>query len=86
MNRYILSDMGYEDSVVFENPDYDKAIIGVSDDDRVIYDYDKMIEFLVSEDDMTEEEAVDFISYNTIRSLTYIQNDKKPIIMFSLME
>jgi len=86
MNRYILSDMGYEDSVVFENPDYDKAIIGVSDDDRVIYDYDKMIECLVSEDDMTEEEAVDFISYNTIRSLTYIQNDKKPIIMFSLME
>ena len=82
-NREILCDMGYESSVIFENPSYDSAIIGISEDERVIYDYDKMIKYLVTEDDMTIEEASDFISYNTIRSLPYIENH--PIIMYNLI-
>ena len=40
-NRDLLVDMDYSDAIVFENPDYDAAIIGVSSDDRVIYEYDK---------------------------------------------
>ena len=36
LNREILTDMGYADSIVFSNPDYDDAIIGISHDDRVI--------------------------------------------------
>lgn len=28
-NREILCEMGYNDSVCFENPDYDEAIVGV---------------------------------------------------------
>lgn len=75
--------MGYENSVIFENPSYDSAIIGISEDERVIYDYDKMIKYLVTEDDMTIEEASDFISYNTIRSLPYVENH--PIIMYNLI-
>ena len=82
-NREILCDMGYESSVIFENPSYDPAIIGISEDERVIYDYDKMIKYLVTEDDMTIEEASDFISYNTIRSLPYVENH--PIIMYNLI-
>ena len=30
--RDLLNEMGLEDSIVFENPDYDSAIIGYSDD------------------------------------------------------
>ncbi|MDD6827907.1 MAG: hypothetical protein PUE12_17710 [Oscillospiraceae bacterium] len=82
-NREILCDMGYKNSVIFENPSYDSAIIGISEDERVIYDYDKMIKYLVTEDDMTIEEASDFISYNTIRSLPYVENH--PIIMYNLI-
>lgn len=82
-NREILCDMGYESSVIFENPSYDSAIIGISEDERVIYDYDKMIKYLVTEDGMTIEEASDFISYNTIRSLPYVDNH--PIIMYNLI-
>ena len=82
-NREILCDMGYESPVIFENPSYDSAIIGISEDERVIYDYDKMIKYLVTEDDMTIEEASDFISYNTIRSLSYVENH--PIIMYNLI-
>lgn len=82
-NKEILADMGYEESIVFENPDYDDAIIGVSHDDRVVYDYDKMIEHLVCRDNMSIEEAADFISYDTIKSLSYAGPDA-PIVMFTL--
>lgn len=84
-NREILVDHGYEDLIVFENPDYDEAIIGVSHDDRVIYDYDKMIEYLVENEDMDIESAVDFISYDTMRAMPYA-GDGAPIVMFKLEE
>ena len=82
-NKELLCDMGYEDLVIFQNPDYDTAIIGVSHDDRVVYSYEKMIEHLVVFDDMTEMDAADFISYNTIRSISYAGSDA-PIIMYDL--
>ena len=82
-NRELLEDMDYEGLVVFENPDYDDAIIGVSHDDRVVYDYDKMLEHLMSHEDMTVEEAADFISYDTIRSLSYA-GPEAPIVMYGL--
>jgi hypothetical protein len=83
LNREILDEMGYTDSIIFTNPDYDDAIIGVSHDDRVIYDYDKMLEHLMVHEDMTDEEAADFISYNTIRSIPYA-GENAPIVMFGL--
>lgn len=45
--RDLLVELGYEDSIVFENPDYDNAIIGTDDNSRVVYDYDKMVECLM---------------------------------------
>lgn len=82
-NRELLSNEGYENAIVFENPCYDDAIIGMSTDGKVVYDYDKMIEHLVVSDCMSAEEAADFISYNTIRTLPYIGPDA-PIIMFDI--
>ena len=80
--RDIICDMGYEDAIVFDNPDYDSAIVGVSDDGQVVYNYDYMIEHLMQTENMTYEEACDFISYNTIRALPYIENG--PIIMYPI--
>jgi hypothetical protein len=80
--RELLCDMGYEDSIVFENPDYEQAIIGVSIDGNVVYDYDVMIEELI-EEGMTFEDAVEFIDYNTVRSLSYV-GGQAPIIMISI--
>ena len=84
-NKDILMDQGFENFIIFENPDYDSAIIGITEDNQVVYDYDKMIEHLIQEDDMDYEEAVDFISYNTIRSLPYA-GEGAPIIMYSIGE
>ena len=82
-NKDILMDQGFENFIIFENPDYDSAIIGITEDNQVVYDYEKMIERLIQEDDMSYEEAIDFISYNTIRSLSYVGMGV-PIIMYSI--
>ena len=69
----------FENIVLFSNFDYEDAFIGISNDDRAIYDWEKMVEYLVTKQDMTEE-AVEWIDYNTIRALAYY--DKAPIIMY----
>ena len=73
---------GNRESHLFENPSYDDAFIGVSEDNRAVYDYDKMVLYLMDKDKMTAEDAVDFISYNTIRSLPYYEGS--PIIVYRL--
>lgn len=63
--RELLVELGLEDAIVFEEPDYDSAIIGYDAiSNRVVYDYEKMIEHLMDSSDMTYEEAVEFIDYN----------------------
>lgn len=78
-----LEECGYEDSIIFENPSYDSAVVGISDTGQVCYSYTKMVEHLVETDSMDEEEAMEFIDYNTIRSLPYCHpSDKRPIVIY----
>lgn len=37
MTRQDLVDGGHEDTVVFENPDFEGCIIGVTTDERAVY-------------------------------------------------
>lgn len=78
-----LCESGYEESVVFENPDYLSAVIGVDTNGRVIYDFDLMVEFLMKEDGMDYDEAVEFIDYNTIGSLPYA-GENAPIVLYHI--
>lgn len=83
-NKELLVYNGYENITVFENPSFEDALIGVSSNDRAIYNYDKMVKSAVQQEGWTEEEARDWIDYNIIRSLSYIENG--PIILYSLTE
>lgn len=74
---------GYENVVYLTNFSYDDALIGISEDNRAIYDYDKMVEWLMKEENFTREEAIEWIDYNTIRALPYMGNEA-PIIMYPL--
>lgn len=78
-----ILEAGYEDVVVFSNYSYDDALIGISEDNRAIYDYNKMVEWLITEEEFTEEEAVDWINYNTIRALPYM-GSQAPIVMYPI--
>ena len=80
----ILSEMGYEDTVVLDNYSYDDAQIGVSEDGRAIYNYDKMAEWLVRIEGFSYEDAVEWIDYNTIRALPYA-GPGAPIIMYPVI-
>lgn len=78
--KNLLSDWNLDDAIVFENPSYETAIVGYDvHSNRIIYDYERMIDYLVENEHMNEDEAVEFIDYNTIRSLDYIENH--PIIL-----
>lgn len=83
--RETIEEMGYPEAVVFDAPDYDDAIIGITDQGNVVYDYAAMVKSLVERDHMTWMEAAEFIDYNTVRALPYAP-DPKPIIMYHLWE
>ena len=79
-----LTDIGLEDAgvILFKNPDYADAFIGMSQDDRAIYDYNKMVECLVHDDGMDEGEAAEFIDYNTVNAHV----DNGPISLMPVLE
>ena len=81
--KELLLDNGYEDVIVFENFSYDDALIGVSHDNRAVYDYDKMIEWLVFNEGFEPSEAIEWIDYNTLRALPYGGPDA-PIVVYPL--
>ena len=62
-----------DEIILFDSPDYATAFLGISHDNRAIYSFDKM----------TEDEAREFIDYNSARSLPYV-GTKSPIILYEV--
>lgn len=44
----MLLEKGYDDVIVFSNPDYTDALIGITDDYNAVYDYELMIDWLMT--------------------------------------
>ena len=78
-----LLEAGYEGVVFLTDFSYDDALIGVSVDDRAIYDYEKMVEWLMRTQGWSADDAIEWIDYNTLRALPYA-GEAAPIIMFPL--
>lgn len=78
-----LSENGFGDSIILENPDYITAVVGVSQDGQVIYDYEKMVDYLIDNEGMNTIDAIEFIDYNTVRALDYM-GEKHPLILYQL--
>ena len=74
-----------EDAIVFDNMSYDGSIVGVTTDGRVVYDYDKMVEELMQDEEWSYEDAAEWIDYNTIRALPYA-GENGPIIMYPVLK
>lgn len=71
------------DAVLLEGPEFDDGIIGTTSDGRVAYSYSKLTESLGSRGGWTYEDAVEWLDYNTLRSLPYA-GDHAPVVMFDL--
>lgn len=79
-------EQGYEGvTVILRNPDFADAFIGLSQDGQAIYDYNLMVQSLMKTEGMSEEEAVEFIDYNTVRAIPYMEGEK-PIILYPILE
>jgi len=81
----LLGENGYDidlfDGVV-EYPGFRKALLGFTDDFRLVYDYDRMVEIIMEDGDVTIEEAREFIDFNYTEF--GVSGVKMPIIINSL--
>ena len=77
-----LADYDLDHIKLLSDYSYDDALIGVTEDNRAIYDYDKMVRWLIEEEGFDEIGAEEWINYNTLRALEYFVPDY-PIIMHS---
>lgn len=75
-----IKNAGYEEVLILSNYSYDDALIGVTEDERAVYDHSKMVQWLMDTEGFSELEAVEWIEYNTIRALPYM-GEKAPIII-----
>lgn len=76
-----LLENGYENVVILKDYDFETAFIGVSDDNRAVYDYDKMLSYLIDNGICANENtAIDYL-YNGIIRWLGTMSDKAPIIV-----
>lgn len=61
-----------DEVVRFDSPQYDDAAVGITDEGRLVYDYDLMVKSLAAQDGISDDEAAEFIDYNAMRSLPYV--------------
>lgn len=81
--REFLEAQGHEETVFFENPSFVKAITGITDSEQLIYDYDLMIAAAMEEENWEAEEAIEWIDFNTLRSIPYM-GQYHPIVSFPI--
>lgn len=81
--KELIEQSCFDNVLLLENFSYDDALIGVTSQNRAVYDFNKMVEWLITTEGFTYEQAVEWIEYNTIKSLPYF-GEQAPIIMYSL--
>lgn len=62
-NREIVERLTDEGVVIFDDPSYEGALIGITWEGQAICDFSRMVDSLMKEG-WDEESAIDFISYN----------------------
>lgn len=82
----LIEDRGIEEDVILlENHTYDNSIVGITEDGRLIYDFEKMVQEFMEDEGCDELEAIEWLEYNTLRSLPYM-GERAPIILMETTE
>ena len=76
MTSQEIKDMADPEAIVWD--DFDDAMVGTDNMGRIVYDINKMIEVL-QKDDMTEEEAREYLDFNVLS--TYV-GDLTPVHVY----
>ena len=89
MERFNTNDEAYdwlEENGYSEKPgwsEFAKAIIGVTTDERIVYSYERITECLMETDDISEEDAIEYVDYNVVGSLNP-KIEESPIIIYEI--
>lgn len=77
----MVEDQGTEEEVlILDNHAYDKSVVGITEDGRLVYDFNKMVEEFMEDEHCDEIEAIEWLEYNTLRALPYM-GERAPIII-----
>lgn len=60
-----------ERPLILDDMSYDNSIIGLTDDRRLVYSYDKMVEEIMKDKGWSYDDAVEWVEYNTLRAIPY---------------
>jgi replication-associated recombination protein RarA len=74
-----------ESIILFSEPEFADAIIGVDEKDRIVYNFSLMVNQLMNDNNMSEEDAIEYLNTNTIPSMDDM-GDRAPIIVYDLFE
>lgn len=89
MERFNTNDEAYdwlEENGYSEKPgwsEFAKAIIDVTTDERIVYSYERITECLMETDDISEEDAIEYVDYNVVGSLNP-KIEESPIIIHEI--
>lgn len=61
-----------------------RALVWVSEDDRLVYSYEKMVQLTMEQDGCSRDDAMDFVSYDILRGLSYVTDERKPIVIYEV--
>lgn len=78
--RKMLVANGFENAVLLDNPDLTRAIIGITEDERLVYSYSIMIDLLFESGNFTLDEAIEFVNVETMQAIDCIKTNK-PIVI-----
>lgn len=82
ISDYVLGDEEVLDSIIIlEGNEFADGAIGITNDYHVVYSYERLVDSLAKTYG-TEEDAIDWLDYNTMRSLPYMASmGNEPIII-----
>jgi hypothetical protein len=66
--------------MLLQDYSFDDALIGVTEDNRAVYEYGRMVEWLMKKEGWSYDDACEWIDYNVVRALPYMGKEA-PIIM-----
>lgn len=69
-----------EQPIILDAASYDGSIVGVTENNRIVYSLNSMVSELAADEGWTLEEAIEWIEYNTMRAIPYM-GDHAPIIL-----
>lgn len=82
LKHSIYDDLPEEAIVLEPRATFEDAIIGISSDERVVYSLEKIYEAHMKYDGMSQEEAVEWVDYNTLCIALY---ENGPVFVWDIL-